>query len=378
LVGSYNDPVFGSVKTGFFTQILPSVYNDTSLIQDMKNNVDSAVLFLKINKLYAAQEFDQKIKIHPAVKNFTNKKTSAFNITDYYDAGITANDTTKNLYFKSEDSVITFKIDKSFIENYLLQSDTVNNVYADQVSFQNYFKGLYLTTNFAQNSNTGAIAYTIPTADTSKIRVFYTSDSALYFDYLITSDCYRLNISKHNYQGSQIETVLNDSTTQHPNTYIQAMGGAETIIKFKDDSVFKKHKSIVNAQLIIPVEENTTSKYEPPERLALKTFTLGNTATILPDDPYYTNSYEYFDGGYNEDEMTYTFNITRYIQKLACRDNSPDYCNSNEYQNKLILYTGAYNTDNKVIYNATIANRVVLKSAQQGNGMKLVIYHSNY
>ncbi len=363
LFGSYKNDTFGATRSEIFTQIIPVTF-DTALLDTVYQNLDSVALHLRYNDVYGNTSSPLKIKVYSLDKDISDDNFSNVTPSDYYDPSKILNDSSKHFQVSKQDTLIRISLDKEMIKELLLKNYSGNQAYENNIDFFNYFNGFYLSSTMEQTAGKGKIiAINLLDYDT-RLNLYY-NDTV--FAYKITSKCSRLNLHDHDYQDAIIKPYLNDTVNAYQNTYIQSMGGVETIIEIENDFL-DNINVVLDAKLIIPVEDHCNN---PFQRLTLRTENNEGVPTILPDDPYYTGRINYIDGYYNQTKMDYIFNITRYMQKLVCKGNETGFCNHNMV-NKLHVFPGFYD-ENKLHYNNRIMNHVILKSTK----IKIKIIYTN-
>lgn len=352
LLGSYTDPVFGTTDASFLTQIRLSTSNVTF---GNSPTLDSMVLYLDYSSYYGDTNSLQNILVYEMNKDiyYDSAYYSNLNPSDYVNNTLIA---TKSYYPMPNDTnkVVSIKFDSTWATKFI----DITNIshFTDNNTFLEWFKGIYVKTQSIYYN--GAIIYYSLISSLSKITLYYknTSDTAQKkFDFLINSSCARVNLFKHNYSLSTVNNVLNDSLTSDSLLYLQAMSGPVVKIKFPYLNKIKKDSTlaIVNAQLIIPVDDYDQATYKTPTKLLLVAYNSSGAYSFLPD--YMVNS-GYFDGNYYASDKTYRFNISRYVQELI--DNS-----ITDYGLALFVYD-----------NRTSANRVILRGPKCiSNKMRLSI-----
>ena len=99
-----------------------------------------------------------------------------------------------------------------------------------------------------------------------------------------------------------------------PTTYIQALAGMRTAIRFPDIMAFGgEGRILAKAELVLPVHGTYYPYYVPPTQLFLFRKDANGADAFLPDQ---LNGIGAIDGFYRPEERAYRFNITRYIQQL--------------------------------------------------------------
>jgi hypothetical protein len=201
---------------------------------------------------------------------------------------------------------------------------------ADNESFVEFFKGLYITTEPVTNG--GAIFSIDMLSRWSRLSLYFSNDdddSLLYNFYVAQAASPRINLYKHNYDLASSDfkqqVLQGDTLLGQQKFYAQGIAGVKSIIKIPDlhnhDSLEYEHIAINEVKLFLPGLGN--NRY-PPARLAL--------VRILEDGSYepLLDEYEgeaYFGGQY-EGGNQYRFRITRYVQKLI---SDGDYLNKGLY-----------------------------------------------
>ena len=351
LLGSYMDPIFGRSDAGFISQIRLSSSN----VSFGTNPVaDSIVLYLDYRSYYGDTTTPQNISVYEIGKEIFPDSTyySSLNTANY---DITSVLTNPLVYSpRPNDTVLTIRLNDELAQK--IASADPNNL-IDNAAFVAWFKGLYLKTD-PINSN-GAIIYFDLLSSRSKVTLYYHNDnnSDQKFDFLINSNCARINLFSHDYStATAITNSLNDSINQDSLIYLQAMSGLMAKIKFPYISSYKDSTTlvIVKAELIIPVDytDITITTFKQPVKLLLVAFNSEGKYEFVPD--YFLGD-TYFGGTYDESNHTYRFNISRYVQQL--------------FDNSRVDYgLGLFVSDNRVS-----ANRVILRSPSHSDKMKLSI-----
>lgn len=348
LLGSYTDPIFGRTDASFLSQIRLSTSNVTFGTSPV---ADSIVLYLDYSSYYGDTNTLQNVSVYEL-------ENDVFIDSSYYSNLNIANFIPNNLllanqdyYPKPNDTSIAIKLDIS-LANKLVNADPDSLI--DNTVFLKLFKGIYVKTQSILSN--GAIIYFDLISARSKVTLYYhNSTDTLKFDFLINSSCARVNLFKHDYTTSTINTVIGDSLTNDSLIYLQAMSGLMSKIKMPYLSSLKNDSSIaiVKAELIIPVNNYDATFYKTPTKLLLVGYNSSGSYEFLPD--YLVNS-SYFGGAFYASDSTYRFNISRYVQQLV--DNS-----RTDYGMALFV------NENRVS-----ANRVILRGPKcKNNGMRLSI-----
>jgi hypothetical protein len=183
---------------------------------------------------------------------------------------------------------------------------------ANNDNWKAYFKGIHVVTD--QVSSGGSLLYFSPTSIYSKMTVYYHDSTGIKFYSFSLSGGARVNHTSHDYSGSLAEIQLASPGTQFDVNYLQPLAGMKTIISFPHLKLFKEAGSILinKAELVVTVPENTSTTVTPtPDNILV----LAKNSSGTYDFPL--DYYERFYGGaYSISARTYTFGITRTIQRI--------------------------------------------------------------
>lgn len=381
LVGYYRDSVFGETTSSIYLQpLLPSnalVFGETS----ERLEIDSVVLSLEYSDLFGDSTIDQTIDVF--------RLTEALDAEDLYysdtsiatetavlgtrtfkpniekEVTILRPNSTGGIDTVDLDAQLRIRLDNAFGSEILSKSGQTELSNNDE--FTQFFKGLKITPNTANpiNNNENAILYIALTASETKMTVYFkaidaqndTSRKAV--DFPINSSSARFSTFKHNYSGGAVDMVLNGTSMDSSYTYIQAMAGLETNIKFPDlRKQFADQNIVVNkAELELPIANGSYANFGVPNSLIVASRNDDRSLQFIPD--FFENE-GYFGGQYDASTGTYRFNIARYIQGLI---------NGSENENGLTLLVSG---------SAVNAQRAVFFSENNmGNKIKLNLYYSN-
>lgn len=323
LLGSYKDPVFGTVKASFYTQIRLSSSN---VKFDSLPVVDSIVLSLVYSGYYGDITIPQNIKVYEITENF-------YRDSSYYSNHLLNHSSTwlasQTFIPKPKDSVMVdgvkgkpqlrIHLDKSLGQKLLDQSGTANLENND--NFIKFFKGIYVEA--LSSMDKGAILYFDLIHPASKLTLYYhnTKDTTTY-SFLINENCARFNSISHlNYSDAfphlKNQVLNKDSITGQDLFYIQGLAGIKGKIKFPYiKSVVNDGMIAINkAELIIPIYDldPDLATLEPPARLGLVRLNENGITYFLPD---FSFGDAYFGGYYDAVNKQYKFTISRHIQNL--------------------------------------------------------------
>ncbi|TSA35102.1 MAG: DUF4270 domain-containing protein [Porphyromonadaceae bacterium] len=358
LLGCMNDPIFGRSTANLLAQLRLSS-NDVDFGADPQ--IDSAMLLLKYQGYYGDTTALQSMRIFELTQNlfFDSTYYSNQNMTGFYDPAVTVGDF--SYYPKPDQDSILIRLSDEF-GNKLLNTDTAN--LSNNTAWLAFFKGLYFESQPVEQG--GSIVYFDFTGGKSRLTLYYhnVANDSLKYDVVINSNSSWVNLFNHNFSGTPIANLINDSVDTHPEIYLQSMAGLRSHLKLEiPQAIMAKINdriTINKAELIITIPDDpTVSTFGRPT--SLRVFNAGASGkNEFIDDLLLGEAY--YGGTFNAKTSTYRFNIGRHLQNILHPD--PDQRIAN---NGLFL----------VITNErTSGNRLILKNGTVNGGMKLVITYT--
>ncbi len=367
LLGSYVDPYFGKVEASVYTQIrlegavdfIPSggTLNDIAL--------DSVILYLDMTGYYGTLD-DQTFEVYQVAEDFFEDSTYYSNATlttDVVNLVATGMGT-----MTPNGSLISIPLSlDDFAQPIVDQSGTgVLGGNDGDGEFVDWFKGLYIkVNNTAQMEGEGAILYLDLESSDSKVTLYYrdtlgtsVDHDTLAFDFNINSSSARFSNFSQNYTGSMVEQILNDNTLGQEVFFTQTMGGVRAKVEIPYTlNILDSGNVIINkAELILPVQYYPGSPLYPADNLYLVTDNEDGSISFIPD---YNDSPG---GNFDDDESSYTFNITRYYNQLISGEITPTPLT--------IISAGNAVSANRVVFNGP---ETILKDKP-----KVVVTYSKY
>lgn len=368
LLGKIEDPIFGPTSANIYTQC----YLESSDPDFGSNPIaDSLVLWLKIDSLYGDSSLPHTIHIHRMNEEIKyDEDYYSFSDINYNDEKLgqktfIPTSSPGDSLVLGEDTVpfhhrikLNTTAGNDLAQNLLNQQGSGN--LADNESFIEYFKGIYIKTSNSTGGN--SLFYVNLLSKYSKLTLYY--NDSLQFDFPININCARFGQFEHEYdQGSSVfkqQVMAGDTTLGDSLLYIQPFGGVITNVKIPYISTLSDKSIALNkAELIVPPDKNYLGdNYPLPYRLYLlkKNEDNYNYIRIVDDASEGT-----LGGYYYDSQDYYLFNITRHIQNLI-----------NNEENEFSLYiipTGR----------AVYANRTVIKGpGRTGERLKLKIHYTKY
>jgi len=278
VLGSYNDPKFGKVDASFYTQVVLSGLNpnfgDISAI-----TVDSLVLGLEYADYYGelspqtveVYQLSEKLDVDSTYYSFQHKAHSSTNLVvpGYETFTPTPNGET----IIGEDTVdaqLRIRLNNSLATQLINESASGGTNYSSIDNFTDYFKGLYVkVNNGSQLSGKGAVFYFNLNDPLSKMTIYYTQAGVQKtFDFLINSECADFNHVDIDNSGKPVQNVINDTISGQTEFYAQAFK-SRAIVKIPSLKNLPKKCVIHKAELILPIQYQTASKYSPSDEISV-------------------------------------------------------------------------------------------------------------
>lgn len=338
VLGSYNDPVFGTAAAALFTQLsLPG--NQTAV--DLTGGVgtqaelvlDSVVLSFEytstlpnLRRYYGTLE-TQTFKVYKITKAMSTDSTYRSNTLMPYDS---LNPIGTINFTPKPDSLVTIKgvkhnahlrlkLDSAFGADIISKSGGTE--LSSTAAFQAYLKGLAIVpVNGTQTSGTGAVFYFYLGGAETRLNFYYRRNTTtpltgdtLTFSLEINSTASHFSQFKHNYAGTPFEFKM-DNTPDTDYIYVQSMAGIKTKIVFPYLNGLNAGNSVAinKANLLIKVDPSTVStQYDTHPQLFLMAIdSTGNSSFPLD----YFDTQMGYGGAYVATTQEYSFNITRHLQ----------------------------------------------------------------
>lgn len=378
LVGSYLDQEFGFVRAGIVTQLRLSSNNVGAGVDTNGLQADSIVLSLAFDGVnYAYGNLDaQTFEVHEI--------TTSLNVDSTYHTddvpqflpedlcashGCTVTPDPFNYAQVGGDSLlpqVRIRLSNALAAKFLNAFGTPSLV--DNTSFQEFFKGLYITVNNGQQFpfQQGLLYFSLING-ASKVVLFYKDannepDVQRTFELLINTNAMRYTVAEHDYSQAidpGVNNALADTAAPALKTYVQSLGGLRTALRFPHIMNYAGEGRILSkAELIAPVDGSFNGLQPPPNQLFLFRKDSLGADSFLPDQ---LGGVVAIDGIYNATDRVYRFIITRYVNDLLTGQLS---------NTGIEMVSGS---------NGVSGNRVILAGpAKEQNGMRLHLTFTTY
>ena len=379
MLGTYVDPYFGKMDASIVSQIrLEASVDFTSASGSLDSLViDSVIMYLALQgsfgnldpQTFEVYQINEDIDIDSTY--YTNKLMTTTGPNLAISGPITADPVSIGYVGGSLTDFAILNIPLSINDfgwNIFNESGNTSLSGNDGTGeFIDWYKGLVIKANNpGQAVNDGGIFYADMVNDFSKVTIFYRDTSGtssehdtLSFDFNFNANCAHYNAVDIDYSNTFVDAQINDSTFGMDVFYLQALGGTKAKIHFPNLTDFIDSGEVVvnKAELILPIQYNSLDNFTPSEYLFLTRVDENGDLSFLPDA-----SESGHGGQLDLASKNYTFNITRYINKIF----------AGEILNEdLTLVIGG---------SGITANRVILNGANSLNKEKpkLVLTYTKY
>ena len=373
LAGEYRDSSFGYTKSSIYVQ--PVLSSNVLQFGDLNTiSVDSVILSVEYSGYFGDTAFAQTFNVFRLTDTLDVSTTYLSNTVKSTEGTPLATrnffahparqvkyvqpDNNGSVSLDSARAQLRFNLGTAIGDEIISKQN--QDELANSPNFVRFFKGLKITPeeNPSLMNNESAILYFSLTSSNTKMTIYYTEDTTRKaVDLPINTSSVRFNAFEHNYFGSAVENALQNPLTDL--TYVQAMAGVETNIKFPELKEKLGGKILVNkAELVLPAAGGSyaVNNVGKAEKLVVASREGDDNALTFIRD----FNTELFGGEYDETNDQYVFTITRYIQ---------NYLNGSENENGLTLLVSG---------SAVRAERAVIRNENNSNDkIRLNLYYTN-
>ncbi len=317
ITGANYDALFGKTVAGVYSQMGLSKFNFN---YGATSTPDSLILSLAITNYYGDTTSPVHFKVY-RLNTLMNKDSIYYSNTTLSTSTLIGD---AILTVNPHDSIVEYGVKKapsiriplSLTLAQELMTNSGGAIYADNTAFAAFFNGIYITAEPENAVDKGCLFQWDYKNLLSKMVLFYkvNADSdSLAFNYYF-DEYLRFNTFNHDYVGTDVGNAVSNPTINTGYTYIQAMSGVKTKYQFPFiKSSFDKSINIVNNAVLV-IQALPNAKYPPNTKLALNYIdSVGVAYTFSPDNNELTNV---SDGVYNSSTGEYSFNVTRYINRV--------------------------------------------------------------
>lgn len=242
LLGRTESSLFGVEKAHLMSQIIP---NELDLDFGENPKVDSVYFYLRITSAYGDTSSSMNLVVNVLEDDFSQDSTYFSNYSPALGAEIgrldnymPAPESTTRFEGDLGPALIRIPMDTAYFQKKF--ADIANGSADEFSSFSNfieYFKGIQISAETGK-----CILYTNLASNFGGIRVHYhnstdTSFAELNLDQDKSLKPINFSTFEQDYSGSPLEIMAQDSVNGEPQTYVQAMGGVCTALKFDPSKI---------------------------------------------------------------------------------------------------------------------------------------------
>ena len=314
LLGSFNDPVFGTTDASFYTQISLSGFSpDFGVLADVA--IDSFIVSFRYGgyygdiseHLFEVYQIDEDLSEDSSYYEFSSLTTQATNLVP------TANNEGYILpeplvqAVVGQDTVspqLRIPLDTIFARQLMQLAETS----ADNEEFIDNFKGLFFKVNNGmQSPGEGNILYLESSNPASKLTVYYRENNEpKEFDFLISASLVDFNHIEIDNSSTNVEFVINDTLAGQTEFYAQAFK-TRAKIQFPTFDDLPKDIVIHEATLELPISYFLGDGFYPSSIVsAAARFQEENDQYFLLDNNVL----------YNQQSRSYIINLRPYLQSV--------------------------------------------------------------
>ncbi len=362
ILGSYNDPKFGTFESYFYTQVrlagLSPNLGDPSTIA-----IDSFVLAMNFVGFYGdlgAQTFEvyemnEDLSLDSTYYSFTTKEVKAQNMVVSGQGTITP-DPINNAIVGSDtvSPQLRIPLDTNLARTLINEATSGSATFSSNDLFKTYFKGIKVQTNNPpQSEGSGAILYFDLNNPASKITIYFRQDGLnKTLDFFINKECADFTHVDIQNSGKPIYQVLQDSTKGNIEYYAQAFKYRAVIqipgLKNLSDKIV-----IHRADLILPVQYQTGYRFRPG-------YSISAATKLSLTDLNYTNLGVL--GDFDDAKKHFKLNLKNYTQAVV---------NGNIKNNGVIVAPRFFiNSAERIIFNG--------KNTTNKNKPKFILTYTTY
>lgn len=319
LLGAYNDPVLGKIRSAILMQLRPAVSN---INLGTNPQADSIVLVLPYRSFYGDVSKVNGLQKFRAfrVREMMYRDSSYFS-SDTLQRDLTPLGTSNYITPSLLDSVLVsgtkeapqlrIKLDQALAAEFLSNPSELVNADA----FTAFFNGIYIDADTKlPNDDQGAIL-DFNLIGGARIDLFYKNDEndSLRTSFIVNESSARYTRFNHVYKPEVISS-LGSIEIGKQNLYIHNMGGLRTKLRIPDLNLWKAGRNIIvhKAVMTFTVNTQTLGKYAPNPQLNIVLKDEDGNLILSPD--LSVNSTSYSGGVYNSATKDYSFNIARLVQ----------------------------------------------------------------
>jgi uncharacterized protein YbcV (DUF1398 family) len=326
VLGSYNDPVFGTFNASIFTQIRlatlnPNFGDTTTLI------IDSMVLSLRYAgfngkkdvQTFEVHELDEIIDKDTAVKYYIDSDLAikVDNLIMPGTGSITPKPDSKVVIDGVEgDAQLRLSLDTNLARKLIRETYTPGGAFSSADNFTNFFKGVRISVNNPpQAYGSGGVFYFNLVDAASKMTIYYRQTEIVggvptelkkKYDFVINSSSEDFTKVVKVRTGTNVKNVLDNPSMGQTEFYSQAFG-TRAVVGMKGLENLPKNIIIHKAELFLPVQFQTGSPYFPGSQI-----TVAARLDSTTEDFFLLNV-----GSFSDFRKGYVIDLRNYVQQIV-------------------------------------------------------------
>jgi hypothetical protein len=321
LLGSFHDPLLGSVSAGIFAQLRMPASN---LSFGNNPQADSLVLVLPYNGGFygdiSSAKGTQRFQVYRLTETLFIDSVYYSNDTAAYES-VPIGDTGPVIPAPA-DSIVVNGIKQRpqlriRLSNELAQL-FLNNPgnFTDNTVFLDFFKGLFIKSTLPEDlpGNGAILDFRLTTGSGMELHYHNDTEDSLLVAFNINENSARFTSIKRNYSPEVINLLSTPALAQEK-SFAANMAGLRTRVEFPNLlSWAGQRKLLINkARLVVPVDPDAIDKY--PVNPLLNLITKDSSGNLLNTLDNLSGA-DYAGGLYDAIKKEYTFNIARHLQAL--------------------------------------------------------------
>ncbi len=319
MLGSYNDPVFGTVNAEIYTQLnlslLAPSFTDLNDIA-----IDSFVLSLRYNEHYGVPG-DQTFEVFEIIEpngidqdstyyTFSSKTTDPISWIPVGEEVIRMDP--DEITIIGTDTVPTqlrIPLDTNKARTIFQDFNLIPTSFATNEDFVDYFKGFHIrTVNGPQASGDGGVFYFDLGSAASEAVIYYTEGGVQKeFQFLINSSTENFNHIDIDNSMTNVEAVINNPTSGYLEFYAQAFS-SRAVISIPGLANIPANVVIHKAILELPTQYQTGANYYPGSAL-----TVSRRESTGSDSLIFTGAFAVYD----DFNKRFEVDLRNHIQKIV-------------------------------------------------------------
>jgi len=316
-LGAYQDPYFGSVKHGFYTEFRLETENIT-LPKSSAVRIDSVHLQLVQTGVYGnlgeytLQVYELAERLDDGVyydSSTAKVKTSAIGQIDFTPVS------TQEIANSGDGYQVKLPLDTAFGRRLI---EIGSAAYESNTAFLQAINGLKVSSELkAGSSGPGGVYYFDLLSTNSNVVMYYTeiaTGKSSTLSYVINDNCNYFIATDNNRSSTPVASALNDAASAKENVFIQGLGGTRAVVSMSGlDTMVGKGYIVHDAVLVCSVDNQKQGAFDPSPRLYTFGLKADGALFELPD------ANVRLDGELDGDDL-YELRITQYVQDILDGD----------------------------------------------------------